>query len=257
MLSSGKGYSIYGLTLASSTMCALQGFWNFIVYARPRGYLTREILSNVKVKAISFYRRMSSNLGENNRSQEMTGHPSSGATAPVPVSNLNTKSSVTETVFIPFEAPGSEASADESAIGDADIQEPNDEPNISYLGEDQTGANKPEPHSDAADQSSSGFDGTDTQDPNDECNITSPVEEQIEVNEPEHSSDSKRSSGFRPTVMLMDLRKRLHLTNETSQMVSNGGGLDPAITRQGDDDAGGIAEWNEDEEELFEMLLAG
>lgn len=117
----------------------------------------------------------------------------------MPLNNVNTKSSVTETVFIPFEAPGSKASADESAIRDTDIQDRNNEPSISYLGEDQIGVNKSEPHSDA-DQSSLGFDGADTQDPNDDCNITFPVEEQIAVNEPDHSSDSDRRSGFSRTL---------------------------------------------------------
>lgn len=57
----------------------------------------------------------------------------------------------------------------------------------------------------------------------------------------------------------MDLRKRLHLTKDASQLDSGGGGggLDPAFARKRDDDAAGIAEWNEDEEELFETLLAG
>jgi hypothetical protein len=36
MWSRGTGYNIYGLTLAASTMVPLQGFYNFLVYARPR-----------------------------------------------------------------------------------------------------------------------------------------------------------------------------------------------------------------------------
>ncbi|KAL7488284.1 hypothetical protein ACHAW6_013868 [Cyclotella cf. meneghiniana] len=36
MWSSGKGYNIYGLTLAAATLVPLQGFWNCFVYCRPR-----------------------------------------------------------------------------------------------------------------------------------------------------------------------------------------------------------------------------
>ncbi|KAL7480039.1 hypothetical protein ACHAW6_005753 [Cyclotella cf. meneghiniana] len=36
MLSSGKGYNNYGLILSASTLVPLQGFWNNVVYIRPR-----------------------------------------------------------------------------------------------------------------------------------------------------------------------------------------------------------------------------
>jgi hypothetical protein len=68
-------------------------------------------LSTLKTNTTSYLRRISSNLG----SEEKPSHSSSGVTAPVPLNNLNTKSSINETVFIPFEAPGEE-SADESYV---------------------------------------------------------------------------------------------------------------------------------------------
>lgn len=55
MNSVGTGYANYGLTLAATTMVPLQGFWNSIVYARPRvsphfskyvGYLYLAIISH-------------------------------------------------------------------------------------------------------------------------------------------------------------------------------------------------------------------
>ena len=68
MLSSGKGYGKYGLALTASTMCALQGFWNFIVYAHPRNYLTRKSMSRMASGANalfkSFTRRMSIKAGK-------------------------------------------------------------------------------------------------------------------------------------------------------------------------------------------------
>jgi hypothetical protein len=65
MYSSGTGYSIYGLTLAASTMVPLQGFWNFWVYARPR-YLKNGIGFSVFRSAATIrYKRTTGNKSNN------------------------------------------------------------------------------------------------------------------------------------------------------------------------------------------------
>jgi hypothetical protein len=188
---------------------------------------------------------MSSNLGKNGP-QEKPSHSSSGVAAPVPLNNLNTKSSITETVFIPFEAPGEE-SADESAVGEAGIQDPNDETIIASLDDEQVDLNEPEPDSDA-DQLAFGKD--DTQDPSDACNSTSLIEEQIEMKEPEHTSNSKVHSRLRST--LMNIRNRFTPTNDVDQLA-------PGIEMAQHHDAGDAADRNaeEEDEDIFEMLLAG
>jgi hypothetical protein len=164
-------------------------------------------------------------------------------TAPVPLNNLNTKSSITitKTVFIPFEAPGEE-SADKSAVGEDSIQDPDDMSIIASLDEEQVGLNEPEPHSDV-DQLTFGKDVT--RDPSDACNSTSLIEELIAVNDPEHTSDRKTHSRFRST--LMDIRKRFTITNA------------PSIEIAQHCDTGGTADRNteQEDEDIFEMLLAG
>ena len=85
---------------------------------------------------------------------------------------------------------------------------------------------------------------------NDECNSTSPFEDQSAVNEPEHTH-----SRFRAT--LMNLRSRFARTNsDEGQLTSaGGGGLDPAIIRQHNEDDDG--DETIDIDAMFEMLLAG
>ena len=75
MWSSGRGYNNYSLVLIGATLVPLQGFWNCIVYCRPR-YLndrtnTSIILALIRISAnklLSFVRRDSkqSNFKESN-----------------------------------------------------------------------------------------------------------------------------------------------------------------------------------------------
>jgi hypothetical protein len=120
---------------------------------------------------------------------------------------------------------------------------------IASLDDEQVGLNEPEPRSDA-DQLAFGKDVT--QDPSDVC-------EQIAVNEQEHRSDSKAHFRFRS--MLMDLRNRFtpNPKNDVDQLAL---GIEIAQHRDAGNDAGRNTEeegeeGEEDEDMLFEMLLAG
>jgi hypothetical protein len=278
MLSSGKGYGKYGLALAASTMCALQGFWNFIVYARPRNYLTRKSLSRmasgVNTLFKSFARRMSNDAekkksGTTHAETNTPTHSEANTPASKPVMAIGPLFAA-ESEVVPFEAPDFEG-ADEHEIGATALQDPNPSVTesakaISSLFED------PNPsvtetelvplgilENGAADELAIG-ESADSQGQKDESNITSLVEAPTAVNEPEeHTSDSKVHSRFRST--LMDLRKRFIVTNSDEDQLAasgdGGGGLDPAIAaRRHGDDADGTIDYLNDEE-MFEMLLAG
>ena len=53
MLSSGKGYDNYGLILSAATMVPLQGFWNSLVYIRPRYLQKLASLAAASLNSIS------------------------------------------------------------------------------------------------------------------------------------------------------------------------------------------------------------
>jgi hypothetical protein len=132
MLSSGKGYDQYGLTLAASTMCTLQGFWNFIVYARPRNYLTRKALSRmvsgINSLSKSVKRRMSSDTGKENNgiTQAETTTPNhSEAIKSVSKSGMAASPLfAAESEFVPFEAPEA-GEVDECVVGATAPQDSN------------------------------------------------------------------------------------------------------------------------------------
>jgi hypothetical protein len=253
MLSSGKGYDEYGLTLAASTMCALQGFWNFIVYARPRNYLTRKTLSRmgsgVNSVSKSFKRMMSSKSDKekNGITRDETTTPNHSE-ANKSVFKPGTAASplfAAESEFVPFEAPeagevdvcevGATAPQDsnplvtETEVVTLEILEVEAEADELAIGKIAVNQNRSE---------------------NEECNSISPDEEPSAVNEPEH-----RHSRFRAT--LINLRNIFAPTNsEEGQLTSaGGGGLDPAIIRQHNE--GDDADETIDIDAMFEMLLAG
>jgi hypothetical protein len=255
MLSSGKGYDEYGLTLAASTMCALQGFWNFIVYARPRNILTRKALSRMVAGTLS---RMESFLNslckksdagkEENiivRAETAASNESEAKTPEWAVSPL----SAAESGFVPFEAPEA-GEVDECEVGSEATAPQDSNPSVAKtelvsLVSLEIGAE--------ADELAIGESAV-NQNRNGECSSTSPVEEPSAVNEPVHTLNSKRHSRFRTT--LMDLRNRFTLTNsDVGRLSSAGGGLDPAIIRQHNEDDD--ADETIDIEAMFEMLLAG
>lgn len=109
MLSSGRGYDMYGLMLTASTMVPLQGFWNFIVYAQPR-YFNRKgmaALSNGFRTAIRKVSRHPTGPPKTRASQPK--HDPHGASA---VNKTGAESSYTTSIsrateIIPFYAPES------------------------------------------------------------------------------------------------------------------------------------------------------
>jgi hypothetical protein len=108
MLASGKGYNIYGLTLTASTLAPLQGFWNFVVYAKPR-YFNANGWEMLRLSLRSTYK-----IFTRQRSTGSHGVRKNESQAPQNVSNPNdtkTKSpfknqtTVIETEVVPFGAP--------------------------------------------------------------------------------------------------------------------------------------------------------
>lgn len=112
MLSSGKGYDMYGLILAASTMVPLQGFWNFVVYAKPR-YFNRngsaKLRSNFGSVVNKVSKRTSKTLGrkESNATQPDHHVTSTAKTTSAKRSVTSGISIAKETEFIPFDAPNS------------------------------------------------------------------------------------------------------------------------------------------------------
>jgi hypothetical protein len=256
MLSSGKGYDEYGLTLAASTMCALQGFWNFIVYARPRNYLTRKALSRMLSGTLSrmvsvlnsLCKKSDAGKEENGNAQAATATPnhSEAKKSELAASPLF----AAESEFVPFQAPEA-GEVDKCEVGAATAPQ-DSSPLVAETELEPLEILEVEAE---ADELATG-ESAGNQNRNDECNSTSPVEEPSEVNEPEHRLDSKRHSRLRAT--LMDLRNRFARTNsDEDQLTSAGGGgsLDPAIIRQHNE--GDDADERIDIDAMFEMLLAG
>ena len=75
MLSSGKGYDNYGLILSAATMVPLQGFWNSLVYIRPR------YLQKLASTAAASVNRISSSLLKRRKTSE-TESPSLSSASP-------------------------------------------------------------------------------------------------------------------------------------------------------------------------------
>ena len=106
---------MYGLVLAASTMVPLQGFWNFVVYAKPRYFNHKGIaLFRSAMKRLS--KRLSTKSTEDEEGHNDT--PEQGnipdATSPINKSDDNKKLSLTDdnatahvSEIVPFGAPDS------------------------------------------------------------------------------------------------------------------------------------------------------
>jgi hypothetical protein len=270
MLSSSKGYDEYGLTLAASTMCALQGFWNFIVYARPRNYLTRKTLSGIVFGTLSrmvfgvnsvsksFKRRMSSDRGKEKieifHTETATPNHSEANKSVFKPGIAASPLFEAESEFVPFEAPEA-GEVDECEVGATAPQDSNSLVTETELASFSILEVEAEADELAIGESA----GNQNRNENEECNSISPDEEPNAVNEPEDMSDSRKHSRFRTT--LMDLLNRFALTNSDEDQLTYAAGaaaasgLDPAIIRQHDED--GDADERIDIDAMFEMLLAG
>jgi hypothetical protein len=114
MLASGKGYNIYGLTLTASTLAPLQGFWNFIVYAKPRYFNANgwEMLRLSLQSTYKIFTRHRSTDSHGVRKNEPQALPDVNVSNPIKTLNdIKTESpfknhrSVMETEVVPFGAP--------------------------------------------------------------------------------------------------------------------------------------------------------
>jgi hypothetical protein len=110
MLASGKGYDIYGLTLAASTMVPLQGFWNMCVYAKPR-YFNAKGREELRGGIRSVTRKLFS-MQLPRRSKDAPSADSKPKRTPTDGTNPTTRSSLDgdslipmETEVVPFGAP--------------------------------------------------------------------------------------------------------------------------------------------------------
>jgi hypothetical protein len=109
MWSSGRGYKSYGLILAAATMVPLQGFWNFIVYAKPRcfnakGRETLRLVIQSLFRKLSIRLQRRSNSVRQNESQAPPVVSTSQTTAAAGI-NPNATSIPMESEVIPFGAP--------------------------------------------------------------------------------------------------------------------------------------------------------
>lgn len=109
---------MYGLTLASSTMCSLQGWWNFAVYARPR-YFNRNGLSvfesNVRSAFCCFSRKpntkksKSASQNETHTTMNTMTQTNSAPTTKIHIANSGSNEIKTKTTLqpevIPFGSP--------------------------------------------------------------------------------------------------------------------------------------------------------
>ena len=118
MYFSGKGYDMYGLVLAASTMVPLQGFLNFVVYAKPR-YFNRKSIALFRSAVKRFSKGLSTESGstddeEKNHNDNHVQEQIPGATSPLYKSDENNKLSFTDgnsipqvSEIVPFGAPDS------------------------------------------------------------------------------------------------------------------------------------------------------
>mmetsp|Transcript_148 Transcript_148/g.181 ORF Transcript_148/g.181 Transcript_148/m.181 type:complete len:948 (-) Transcript_148:263-3106(-) len=134
LVSLGRGYDNYGLFLAAATMVPLQGFWNFIVYARPRYFANGRGLAIVRSYISSFGKRtkahkstsVTKNTGQSipeDRTNPCTSGSNSGTAK---FSAFHFSSLAMETEVVPFEAYGNEQQVppNDAPVSDANEDEP-------------------------------------------------------------------------------------------------------------------------------------
>ena len=109
---------MYGLILAASTMAPLQGFWNFVVYARPRYFNSKGmtlLMSSIRSARTNFLMRLSTkSTNDENRTHTTATHRGHNSDGTSPSNNSDKRSSpaidnsiVIASEVVPFDAPDS------------------------------------------------------------------------------------------------------------------------------------------------------
>jgi hypothetical protein len=223
MLASGKGYDIYGLTLAASTMVPLQGFWNMCVYVKPR-YFSAKGREELRECIRSVTRRIFS-IRLQTSSKDAPPADSNPNTTPTEGSNPTIKSSMESNSLIPMETEvvpfGAPDTANEHDGMPNDVLSAMDEPEtISF----------------------------DAPNPIDELDI--------DPNPPNTPDDETRQSRIRLTSMV--LPSLFTKMDKKTESKTNNGATDAGLADQSEpnNDQQDVT-GNEYDDEMYEMLLAG
>lgn len=156
LLSSGTGFEIYGLFLAAATMAPLQGFWNFVVYARPRYFakgVTGMSLFRSRKFSSSFGRNKksgdTSNIGNTTDSTKVKNPFSSGfnkSSSAVKSSTIKSSVAHASSVAMESEVVPFGANDDEPQVVPFGASDPNvDEPQVVPFGASDQNADEGEP----------------------------------------------------------------------------------------------------------------